>query len=93
MARFLPALIFLVASVKVSQAIHFTNQQWDVQQDQEFLLQWAYDQSDPINKSAWQVAIWLSEGNQWPINDGIILYNGMPYIADLLKRSKQDLTD
>jgi len=71
----LPALTLLLVSIQVSLAIHFTNSKWDVQQDQEFLLQWAYNSEDPTN-SAWHVVIWLSDG-QWPLSDGIALYNGM----------------
>jgi hypothetical protein len=76
MARFLSALIVLLASIQVSFSIHFTNSEWDVQEDQEFLLQWAYDSGDPTD-SAWHVVVWLAEG-QHPLPDGIDLYNGKP---------------
>lgn len=49
MALFLLALVMPI--VQISQAIHFTNQQWNVQQNQPFLLQWVYDIGDPPDNS------------------------------------------
>jgi hypothetical protein len=55
-------MMLMLVSAQVLLAIYFTNSKWDVQQDQEFLLQWAYDGNDPTN-STWAVTVWLSEGN------------------------------
>lgn len=76
MARFLSVLLVLLASIQVSFSIHFTNTEWNVQEDQEFLLEWAYDRGDPTD-SAWHVVVWLAEG-QHPLVDGVDLYNGKP---------------
>jgi hypothetical protein len=85
MTPFLPALIFLGASVQVPQALHFTNQQWDIQPPQYFLIQWAYDTDDFLLYSTWQVAIWLANSPSFPLsNDSDLLYESMPSIADLL---------
>ena len=61
------ALALLLALVQLSRAVHFTNTNWTIVQDQPFLLQWEYADGEPPNSTlVWYVVIWTTP-NQAPL--------------------------
>ena len=71
------ALALLLASVQLSHAVHFTNQNWTVVQWKDFLLQWEYDDGDPPNNGwYWGVVVW-SAPNKGPVQLSNDIFNSM----------------
>lgn len=78
--RLSAVLYALAALVQVSQAIHFTNQQWDVHDNETFLFEWAYDYTDPDPDTFLTMITLLAYDVEfpWSNNYSNLIFNGMP---------------
>ncbi|KAF7524656.1 hypothetical protein G7054_g11353 [Neopestalotiopsis clavispora] len=75
-------LCLLVGLVQVSRAVHFTNTEWDVVENQTVTFNWKYDSDDTWDPDTYVVQIWLPFGtNAYPSSDNLIFNTS--YDADI----------
>ncbi|KAF3024876.1 hypothetical protein E8E14_011996 [Neopestalotiopsis sp. 37M] len=78
-------LCLLVGLVQVSRAVHFTNTEWDVVENETVTFNWKYDSDDTRDPDTYVIVIWLPFGNEvypWSGNYSHLLYNAS-YDADV----------
>jgi hypothetical protein len=72
-------LCLLVGLVQVSRAVHFTNTEWDVVENETVTFNWKYDSDDTRDPDTYVIVIWLPFGTEVYPWSGIyshLLYNG-----------------
>lgn len=86
MACRLPILVpLLLLLARLTLGIHFTNEEWDVEENQKVLITWEYDVYDVLNLTdSYTPVIWIG-GNDEPFTYSTkystVIYNGKRIIS------------
>lgn len=72
------ALCLVAGLVRFSRAVHFTNAESEVYENQSITLEWAYDSDDNPDPDEYAITIWLPFGTEllpWSGNYSHMLFN------------------